>query len=739
MESTANTASYAHTVDAPEAEWEPLAHHLDAVAARAAQFAAPFHAASWAALAGRIHDIGKYSTAFQQYLRQSGDPHEGEASSRVDHSTAGAQLATELHETCGLLLAYPVAGHHGGLPDWETVGSDASLKRRLEKTIESWRENAPPERIVLELPALPPFKPRPVPFQASFTLALWIRMLFSCLTDADFLATESFMSPEQHASRPAEHPPLPRLCQHLETALAQLSAQTPDSAVNRVRTRVATECRDGAAMAPGFFSLQVPTGGGKTLASMRFALHHAVAHKLRRVIVAIPFTSIIEQNAKVYADILGEAAVLEHHCNLDPERETTASRLASENWDAPIVVTTNVQLLESLFAAKPGRCRKLHRIANSVIVLDEAQTIPVDLLKPTLWALQELVDNYGCSIVLCTATQPALERRDGFAIGLGDVRPIIAAPQELHRALERVAVEMAGTLTDAELTARLEAHKQVLCIVNTRSHAAAIFDALSDGDDIFHLSTRMCPAHRLVVFETIRRRLDDRLPCRVISTQLIEAGVDVDFPVVYRASCGFDSLAQAAGRCNREGKLARGKVVSFDTESLPPPGHLRRTAEVARELLAPGVDPLAPEKVRRYFEHYYWAQSSQWDRHGLIGTECLCQRPDKLRFGFRTMAERYRLIREPGTAVIVPWGNRGRQLVRDLDHRPVPPDRALRRHLQRYAVQLYDRNLAELAATGCLRERHGYWILSRADLYDERLGIRPELAERPMPIDDMII
>lgn len=292
---------------------------------------------------------------------------------------------------------------------------------------------------------------------------------------------------------------------------------------------------------------------------MAFALDHAVTHNLSRVIYAIPFTSIIEQNAKIFQDILGRDEVLEHHCNFkesdDLEDVAYNSRrgLATENWDAPVVVTTNVQFFESLFHNKPSRCRKLHNIARSVIILDEAQAIPTEYMEPCLAALRELVEHYGCTIVLCTATQPALDDKSSLRMALPKIEEIVDDSKHLYEALQRTTVSFVGKLTDDELAVRLEEENQVLSIVSTKPQARALFELLQGHDGVFHLSTNMYPQHRRRVLDEIRTRLKQNKTCRVISTSLVEAGVDLDFPVVYRAMAGLDSIAQAAGRCNREG------------------------------------------------------------------------------------------------------------------------------------------------------------------------------------------
>jgi CRISPR-associated endonuclease/helicase Cas3 len=569
---------YAHS--AAEGEWEKLDRHLSEVARSAQEYAAVFGAREWGAVLGKCHDLGKASDAFQTYLKQSQprDSHNAGAENleskdaavrRVDHSTFGARYVMQQAsiKLFGELLAYCIAGHHAGLAD-AVPADDATGASALRSRLDPLRQVIPAvDDPGLTLPALT------LPFHLkqgdlAFPLAFFTRMLFSCLIDADRSCTEAFCDASKAHERSAPRPPLVDLSAQLDIYLAELQQHADASPVNDIRRGVLEECRAMARLAPGFFSLQVPTGGGKTLSSLAFALRHAEARH-HRVIVAIPFTSIIEQTADVYRRALGPAAahgLVEHHTNVQPERETRANQLASENWDAPLIVTTNVQLFESMFAAATTPCRKLHRLAKSIIILDEAQTLPVELLAPTLRALRELVEHYGCSVVLCTATQPALQRRDDFPLGLADVKPIISNPQELFERLRRVEVHHAGKLNNGELVRRLSAENKVLAIVNTRPHAARLFSELRtlvEADSCFHLSTLMCGAHRRMILKYIRRRVKDG-PCRVVSTQLIEAGVDLDFPVVYRAEAGFDSIAQAAGRCNREGRLSgQGKTYVF--------------------------------------------------------------------------------------------------------------------------------------------------------------------------------
>jgi len=464
-------------------------------------------------------------------------------------------------------------------------------------------------------------------------------------------------------------------------------------------------------------------------------MQHALQHNLSRVIYAIPFTTIIEQTAEVFRNALGALGakgVLEHHSNVDPTKETPLNRLMCENWEAPLVVTTNVQLFESLYANRTSRCRKLHNLARSVIVLDEVQTLPVELLRPCIEALRELANNYRCSIVLCTATQPAITVNEDFKIGLEDVREIIPEPAELYQRMRRVEVEQIGLVTDSELVDRLNAQDSFLCIVNTRPHAAKLFGMLRDlsnsnDPSLFHLSTLLCGQHRGELVEIIRQRLKDEQPCRVISTQLIEAGVDVDFPVVFRAMTGIDSIAQAAGRCNREGRLASGKVLLFDPAECQPSGYLGEVAATAREVLPDHDDALDPAIVSNYFEQHYWKQQGdhQWDDKRVM--QCFPEERGKMAYDFKTAAERFRMIENNGEPVYIPYCAAGQQLVNQLQH--AGPSRGLLRKLQRYTVIVYEQIYRALLGAGDVElTEQGYAILTNESLYDRQLGL---LIDRP--------
>lgn len=718
------------------------------VADLAGSFAAAFGAEDWGYLAGLWHDLGKFAEAFQAYLVSHGDYHADEAESRdtgsgmvarTDHSSAGAQHAVSEAGILGHLLAYPIAGHHAGLLD--AVSEGASLDKRLSKQVESWKHGLTVVPTVASPVALPSALQRALdrkvefPEETAFTFAFFVRILFSCLVDADYLDTESFMDPERHAGRP-QWPD--DVLERMEAALDLYIGGLPQASgpVDIERQNVREACLDAASKKPGLFSLTVPTGGGKTLSSLAFALRHARIHGLRRVVYVIPFTSIIEQNADVFRRLFASLddipdPVIEHHSAIDPRRETISSRLAAENWDAPLIVTTSVQFYESLFADRPGRCRKLHNLASSVVILDEAQKIPVDYLRPCLLALRELSSNWKSSVVLCTATQPAIDKRDGFPIGLEGVREIMSDPPRLYDALKRVDVRDLGWVGDEELAERILCEPQALVIVNTRLHARSLFEQLRGEEGAIHLSAAMCPEHRSLVLKCVRRQLERGAPCRVISTQLIEAGVDVDFPVVFRSLAGLDAIAQAAGRCNRNGRLALGTTFVFRSEHQDSERFLRETSQVADQLLGGGSAPplfddsLSLGAVEKYFQLYYWSQQARWDQKGIArDTKLVNCRDLPFLFSFRSIAKRFRFIEDSGRPVIVPWRKKGRRLCDRLRYIQGLPDVRLLRALQRYIVQapqrVWERHLGQ--SIEFIHDR--FPLLVSPDLhYDSLLGL----------------
>ncbi|MEL6106765.1 MAG: CRISPR-associated helicase Cas3' [Planctomycetota bacterium] len=724
---------YAHSLpnEPDKSRWETMEQHEERVATRCRTFLERIHPdlGDWGDVLGRWHDLGKYSHAFQEYLTASTDAHTGEVKRRIDHSTAGAQYASKSLGKLGRLVAYCIAGHHSGLADWISAEGDSksSLKRRLQKRIESY-EAAPDSVTDTPMLVMPDcvWDPRTPWFQ----LSLITRLCFSALCDADFLATETFLDRERADLRESNLPSIVVLSDHLRDYLKRFEASKP-TIVNQVRGEVHQAADRAASLPTGLFSFNVPTGGGKTLASLSFALQHAAAHGLERVIYAIPFTSIIEQTSDVFRDVfddVGGDVVLEHHSNLDPDDQQPHARLAAENWDAPIVVTTNVQFFESLFASRTSRSRKVHRIAKSVIVLDEVQTLPIHVLKPCLAVLKELCQLLGCSVVLCTATQPAFTRRESFSIGFEAemVRAIVPNPKDLHERMKRVRVATLGEIEVDDLVRSVSPHKQSLCIVNTRRHAAEIYTQLTetaDPDSIFHLSTFMCAAHRSQELSKIRDRLKHDEACKVVSTQLIEAGVDVDFPVVYRAMAGLDSIAQAAGRCNREGQLDFGQLFVFDfADRLP--GLLGDTAAKAREVIADCDDLLSLDAVDRYFRLHYWQLSANLDEHDVMA----CFQSPVAEFQFRAAASRFQMIEDNSRAVFIPWNEKAESIEREL--RAIGTlTRRLRRKASRFLVPIYERAFSSMVGADIdVASVEGLPILINRDLYDSNLGIVLERA-----------
>ena len=704
-----------------------LDEHLRGVGKLAEEYAQVFGSGDWAQVAGLWHDLGKYSAEFQRRIKSvsgyDAEAHLEGQSGRVDHSTAGAQYAINQFGLHGRILAYLIAGHHAGLPDWhtsETAGT--ALKVRLDDG--SHLKRTLSQTIPYEILSQP--KPTSALLGKAEGFALWVRMLFSCLVDADFLDTEAFMDAGKAGQRINAltlSDLLPRFNAYMEGQFSKV----PSTSVNRIRAVVLQQCRHKAQEAPGLFSLTVPTGGGKTLSSLAFALEHAVLHGKRRIIYAIPYTSIIEQTANVFRDIFPNE-VIEHHSNFDPEKETAKSRLIAENWDAPLIVTTNVQFLESLFAARTSRCRKLHNIADSVVVLDEAQLLPPEFLQPILDVMNVLVRDYGVTFMLSTATQPALGTLKTFQRtlrGLSNVREIIDDPDALYHDLERVTVTWPQDFYLVQdwdaIAQQVQQHPCVLAVVNSRTDARELHRRMPEGT--IHLSALMCGEHRSRVISDIKQRLLSGESVRVVSTQLVEAGVDVDFPVVYRALAGLDSIAQAAGRCNREGKLECGEVVVFVPPTKAPPGPLRRAADTAVSLLSGSSDhTLTRDLFSRYFERFYMKAPSL-DKHDI--TELLMPQggnDDPLKVQFRTAARHFRLIDESGyRSILVRYGE-SPALIGRLQKEG--PERWLMRKLQRYTVSLPEWQFQKLLANGDVLEVYPGMFAQTADvLYHPQLGV----------------
>ncbi len=685
---------------------QTVQEHLNGTAERCAEFAAAFGAREQGRLAGMAHDLGKYSDAFQRRLWGSKE--------HVDHATAGAAECYKLEQ---YWAAFAVAGHHGGLPDGGGRGDheeEPTFYGRMKKAAAGKLERCEAWRGEIELPEAP----RPA-FSSPPEEMFFIRMLYSCLVDADFLDTEAFMAGAERDRGGGD--PLEVLEDKLQSHISGWFP--PKNELNRERCAALQRCLEqGEAQEPGLFTLTIPTGGGKTVTSLAFALRHARTHGLRRVIYVVPYTSIIEQNAQVFRDILGEENVLEHHSgvlyDIDGEAGPENIRLAkaTENWDMPVVVTTAVRFFESLFASRSSQCRKLHNLVRSVIIFDEAQMLPVPYLRPCVFAMAQLVKRYGASAVLCTATQPAL---DGlFKEFLPERAPVELCPQGTFHpeTFRRVVFRRAGKLSEETLAGLIGAQDQALCIVNSRKSAQRIY-ALLDKEGAFHLSTLMVPAHRKAVLDEVRARLDNGLPCRVVSTSLIEAGVDVDFPAVFREEAGLDSILQAAGRCNREGKRPAGEsvVTIFQSETLPP-SLFEIPVAAGRQALGRYDQPDSQEAIRCYFRELLDLKGPQ-----ALDQKNILAMMERELMPFRRVSEKFHLIDSETQTIYIPL-EEGEELTRRL--RSGERGRGLFRALGQYGVSVYPQHFAALDRAGDLEVlEDGTAILTNLALYDSDMGL----------------
>lgn len=643
---------WAHTPGdhAPE-KWQSLREHLEGVAGLAESFAGNFGAAELGRCLGLLHDLGKASPEFQDYLRKC---HQARLAGTklparsVDHKSAGALYACKVSPAGGL-LALASLGHHGGLMDKARVRSvlnDSDVTGRYQNIA----------GICDQLVRCDPPKELPHGHTATpESCEMFIRMLFSCLVDADYLDTECHWEPNKSKLR-SPQTSISDLWDRFQHAQDSLLADARESKVNSIRREIYDACLISADLPQGVFRLTVPTGGGKTRSGMAFALKHAAKHSLARVVVAIPYTSIIDQNAQVYREIFGDENVLEHHSAVAlPDDEEYVEhhlrmQLAAENWDAPIVVTTTVQLFESLFSNKPGRCRKLHNLARSVLILDEVQTLPVELVQPILEVLRELVESYSVTLVLSSATQPAFTGSSPYLTGFDSCTEIVPHPARYFQQLKRVEYRIEQDPWPWERVAQeMSDRSQVLCVLNSRKDALQLLDMLDDPNAL-HLSTLMCPAHRRDVLHEIRRRLAEGHPCRVVSTQVVECGCDLDFPYVMRALGPLDRIVQAAGRCNREG-LHCGEVIVFaPAEGRAPRGNYETAmAEAKIALSYPDCDLHDPAVFDAYFSRLW--QNCSTDARGICSLRRALDYPE--------VADKFKMIREDTVPVVVYYGDSG--------------------------------------------------------------------------------
>ncbi len=801
---------------------QSLENHLLEVAKLAKSFSAKIGLETQGELIGLLHDLGKYSEEFQNYLKSAvGLINQDEdefvdargLKGKVDHSTAGAQLVWE--ELCkkgkmgpiaGQVLALCIASHHSGLID--CLSSDLNkpiednFTRRIGKRDDRShlqealnKMDASVTKHVQELTSLSSLikgiedairkivQSGETETVTLFKVGLLVRFLFSCLIDADRIDTADFEYPNKASHRPNnQYKEWPLLIERLEKYLKEF---TPLNPIDEIRQRISDHCRENAARDNSLFTLTVPTGGGKTLASLRFALHHADHHKMDRVIYVIPFTSIIDQNAKVVRDILEPTKaerghiVLEHHSNLTSEQQGWKEKMLTENWDAPVVFTTSVQLLETLFGKGTRGARRMHQLANAVLIFDEIQTLPINCIHLFCNAMNFLLEHCGSTMVLCTATQPLLNNIDPKKGALkltkkNELMPDVTALFENLKRVEVLNQRKPGGWTNKEIAqlALNEVTKNGSClvIVNTKKSAQALYQLLHETAGIhhFHLSTNMCPAHRKEKLDQIRKRLDTKSPVLCISTQLIEAGVDVDFGSVIRYTAGLDSIAQAAGRCNRNGKqkdaegnpkTGRVHIVNPIEENISMLKEIQCGKGITERLFADveaGTENfdgnlIGPEAIERYFEYFFFARHKEMDYPvsaqtvgrddtllNLLSINSLAVAEYSrnhqsaapniyLRQSFMSASRAFRVIDAPTRGIIVPYGEGGRGLINKLCSAfEVEKQFKLLRQAQQYTVNIFPHTLDQLQKAGALHEiQPGVEILHLSDsrYYSQDFGL----------------
>lgn len=712
---------YAHITQANDNDKEQRVQSLEAhsthVAELAAQFAAEFGCGDIACIMGLLHDKGKEQTDWQKYIQgvTGYTLKYAKIKSGPNHAYIGARIAQILYPQLAPLFAQPIAGHHRGLYDY------CEYVEETKKDIP--KEVLIPESQSCAMPRLQNLK--------SYDLHHLVRILFSCLVDADSLDTEGFMNPEQSSLR-GVHTTMEELLSKLEEYISHLKERSEDTEVNCIRNYVQEQCVKESQSDAGFYSLTVPTGGGKTLASVLWALHHAVRNHLHRVIIAIPYTSIIVQTAATLKAIFGEENVLEHHSNVNPDdikdrEHRERMQLATENWDYPIIVTTNVQLFESLFSNKRSDCRKLHNIVKSVLILDEVQTLPLNFYKPIVHTLDTLCRLFGTSILFTTASQPVLVGRiEGTNPSVGfdaldSVHEIIPAEMKLHDKLRRVELKIdEAPKSYDELATEMSKHQRVLCIVNTRKDAKALYERLPKEGICLHLSRMMCPAHVAATIQHIKSALKEEngCPVRVIATQLVDAGVDIDFPVVYRQEAGLDSILQAAGRCNREGKngICTTYVFSLGKEHPLPTGFISQTNN-ARLNMVGQYDWFAPEAMVAYFKQLH-CRIDNFDKQQM---QELLYKPA---CEFEEAANRFHLIDDQTIPVLINWHDSISLYQRLLSEGPTYQ---LMKQMAQYSVSIRKSDFDKLEKMGAIEEPfENIYVITNPAFYNDDIGLSIE-------------
>lgn len=733
-------------------ETQSLTEHAEGVAKLAGQFATEVGGKRMGQLGwmlGLLHDVGKALPSFQTYIRCSAGMEVGEPVPSP-HSPVGAIYANQFQtihdEGLRKLLSLIVSAHHRGLyddADWQALVGDSKGSGYLsacKQLVSILTNNDFSSGDFDENKLLKSFRG-----YDSEDRSMLIRMLFSCLVDADFIDTEHFMSPGYEELRTHKYPSFETLRDCLRDYTNRFQQDTP---INKVRSQFLQTCKsEGQKAENGVYSLFLPTGGGKTLSSMAWALENVVAHRKSRIIYVIPYTSIISQTAQTFREIFGASCVLEHHSDVDfmdeNEEEQLRQKLATENWDAPIIVTTNVQFFESLYSNRVGRCRKLHNICNSVVVFDEVQTFPPSLENPIVSALESLTYSFGVTALLCTATLPIFDQEVGSDVVKDQrffsfdepVEPVVPYDKKLFSVFDKVDFHLDPLKTDTVgLAKELLKHDSFLCVVNSRKDALDLYETLlqeSGSDDgLIHLSKRMCSLHIKERIAEIRRRLLAGSPTKVVSTQLIEAGVDLDFPVVYRALSGLDSIIQAAGRCNREGRLAqKGLLQVFDLEGSKIKGELgfaqNATKEVVRRLNG-SFDPNNLETIKAYFASFY-RRIHDFDQERVSEALQGDNRAERLKYDFETAANRFRYIKDNSVTVVVPYGEDGRRLCDKLQ-RGSYLNKEDYRLMAKLSVGLYDREVTGLKQCGLASDvvvgSDQIIVLCDPKSYDGRMGIK---------------
>ena len=705
---------------------QTLKEHLNGVSKLAENFASEFGENEIGKIAGLYHDIGKYSKEFQKYIRQ-------ESKQKVDHSTAGARELFKVENHFNFVAAFCISGHHGGIPDAgnpliQEITNTTFFSRIKFKKIPNYDEYTSE----IESPSANN-KSKLIPLIAKegyFSMMFYTRMIFSCLVDADFLDTENFMSNKKISRGNFEtlNKLKIELESYIETNFYNKNSTRYGESINERRRKILEECISiGSNTTENLLSLTVPTGGGKTISSMAFALYNAVKNGKKRIIYVIPYTSIIEQTAKIFSGIFDteKENVIEHHSGAEYEdaesEKENIKKLATENWDAPIIVTTNVQFFESLFSNRTSKCRKLHNIANSVIIFDEAQMIPTEFLKPCVYTINELTKHYNCTAVLCTATQPSLEK-------LFENRKITEICSEIEKNynfFRRTKIKVLEKNISAEkLTELLQENRQVLCIVNKKKTAIEIFENFRGKENIFYLTTNLCPIHRSEVLQKIKLCLGKNRPCKVISTSLVEAGVDLDFPCVYREIAGIDSIIQAAGRCNREGKFPKDEslVYVFTLENEKPVQNQNMrisAANLVREKYIEEIDSL--QAIKYYFDCLHkWKDNDKTDGLDKERIKKLCTE-----LKFKEIAEKFKLIDENTKAVFIPYDETARQIEINMLN-----SRTLLREATKYVVNVYYKTYEKMLSAQKIKlVDESLAVLVDLNLYDQYTGLNLEIEE----------